>query len=142
MLPFNIPKSDLAKLEVLETKFSIYEDLSRQMVDKLEAAVNKITEANNNIATILVRHDQRIEQTIKNDESFSKQIESLKLENKEEHRKVLSKINELESKIQDFIKFRWIIMGAVIIISFMFSQSSFVVRLLTHETPAGIIQEK
>lgn len=142
MFPSTSPKSDTSKFDILDAKLNMYENLSKQMLDKLESAVEKITEANSNIAIILAKHDQRIDQTIKNDESFVKQIELLKSENKEEHKKVISKINELELKIQDFIKFRWIIIGAAIVISFMFSQSSYVVRLLTHETPAGIIQEK
>ena len=34
------------ELSVLEAKFSIYEDLSKEMLDKLERAVDKISESN------------------------------------------------------------------------------------------------
>ena len=35
------------KVAVLESKLDIYEDLSREMLSKLEAAVEKISEGNN-----------------------------------------------------------------------------------------------
>lgn len=44
--------SQESKLAVLESKLNIYEDLSREMLSKLEAAVEKISEGNARIATI------------------------------------------------------------------------------------------
>ena len=38
----------LGKLAVLESKLSIYEDLSKEMLDKLEKAVGTISENSNN----------------------------------------------------------------------------------------------
>ena len=46
------------KVAVLESKLNIYEDLSREMLTKLEAAVEKISEGNNRIAQILTKHDE------------------------------------------------------------------------------------
>lgn len=138
-MPFQVRRSDLSKLDVLEAKFNIYEELSRQMMDKLEVAVDKISEANNKIATILSKHDERIDQTIKNDENFAKQLDELKEENKEDHKAVADRIQKLELKIEDLVKFRWIIAGAVVIISFVFSQSGMVVDILTPDPqPARI----
>ena len=143
MSPFSVRRSDLAKLDVLETKFNIYEELSKQMLDKLEAAVDKISEANSTIANILTKHDARIEETLKNDQVFMKEIDEMKAENKEDHKRVYKRIESLEAKIEEFVKFRWIFVGAVIIISFMFSQSSFVVDILTPvEEPARIERSK
>lgn len=131
MSPFQLRRSDLSKLDVLETKFNIYEDLSKQMLDKLEAAVDKISEANSTIANILTKHDARIEQTLQNDQIFMKEVEEMKNENKEDHKRVYKRIEALEGKIEEFVKFRWILVGAVIIISFIFSQSTTVVDILT-----------
>lgn len=143
MSPFQLRRSDLAKLDVLETKFNIYEDLSKQMLDKLEAAVDKISEANSTIANILTKHDARIEETLKNDQVFMKEIDEMKAENKEDHKRVYKRIESLELKIEEFVKYRWIFVGAVIIISFMFSQSTFVVDILTPvEKPAKIERSK
>jgi methyl-accepting chemotaxis protein len=138
MSPFQLGKNELAKLDVLETKFTMYEDLSRQMIDRLEMAVDKISEANNKIATILTKHDERIDQTLRNDEYFSKQLEEMKNENKEDHSRVMARIEKVENKIEDFIKFRWISVGAVVIISFIItvsSQSSIIVDILSPDTP-------
>lgn len=131
MSPFQLKRSDLAKLDVLETKFNIYEELSKQMLDRLEAAVDKISEANSTIANILTKHDERIEQTLKNDQIFMKELDEMKADNKEDHQKVYKRIELLETKIEEFVKFRWILVGAVIIISFIFSQSTTVVDILT-----------
>ena len=131
MSPFQVRRSDLAKLDVLETKFNIYEELSKQMLDKLEAAVDKISEANSTIANILTKHDERIDQTLKNDQVFMKEIDEMKEENKKDHERVYSRIEKLEAKIEEFVKFRWIFVGAILIISFIFSQSTTVVDILT-----------
>jgi gas vesicle protein len=131
MSPFQVRRSDLAKLDVLETKFNIYEELSKQMLDKLEAAVDKISEANSTIANILTKHDERIDQTLKNDQIFMKEIDEMKEENKKDHERVYSRIEKLEMKIEEFVKFRWIFVGAILIISFIFSQSTTVVDILT-----------
>jgi hypothetical protein len=53
-----------SKVAVLESKLNIYEDLSREMLSKLESAVEKISEGNNRIAQILTKHDERIEQSM------------------------------------------------------------------------------
>lgn len=124
-----------SKLAVLESKLNIYEDLSREMLSKLESAVEKISEGNSRIATILTKHDERIEQNIKTDELIIKMVEDIKKENKEDHKKVAEKIKALETKIEDLAKFRWIIAGAAILLSFIVSQSRTVVDILTPDQP-------
>ena len=54
-----------SKVAVLESKLDIYEELSREMLAKLETAVAKISEGNARIAQILAKHDERIEASIK-----------------------------------------------------------------------------
>ena len=49
----------LQKLAVLESKLNIYEDLSKEMLDKLERAVGTISESSNRVAVILERHEGR-----------------------------------------------------------------------------------
>ena len=78
---FNNFSKDLAKLDVLESKLNIYESLSREMLDKLENAVDKISEGNSRIATILAKHDERIEQSLKTDELMIRMIEDVKHSN-------------------------------------------------------------
>ena len=116
---FNNFSKDLAKLDVLESKLNIYESLSREMLDKLENAVDKISEGNSRIATILAKHDERIAQTIKTDELIIKMIEDVKHQNSMEHRAVLKRIESVEKNVDELTKFRWqaaAIVGATILV--------------------------
>lgn len=101
----------LGKLAVLESKLNIYEDLSKEMLTKLERAVGTISENSNKIAIILERHEGRLDEGEKNTNLIIKMFEDLKRENKEQHEKVSKRIDSLEQKINDFAKFRWIAVG-------------------------------
>jgi FtsZ-binding cell division protein ZapB len=124
--------SQESKLAVLESKLNIYEDLSREMLSKLEAAVDKISEGNNRIATILAKHDERIEQSIKSDTLIIRMIEDMKEENKEDHARVRNRIDKLESNIEELKKFRWqfgaILAAAIVIIGMIPTATSLLTR--------------
>ena len=68
----------LGKLAVLESKLDIYEDLSKEMLDKLERAVSTISENSNKIAIILERHETRLDEGDKSNQLIIKMIEELK----------------------------------------------------------------
>lgn len=108
--------SQESKLAVLESKLNIYEELSREMLSKLESAVDKISEGNSRIATILAKHDERIEQSIKTDELIIKMIEDTKTSNRQEHSLVLNRLVELENKVENLTKFRWQVGGVIAVI--------------------------
>jgi len=114
---------DLAKLDVLESKLNIYESLSREMLDKLESAVDKISESNQRIANILAKHDERIEQSIKTDEIIIKMIEDVRHSNSEEHKSVTTRIKAVEDSVAELSKFKWqalaLVGAAVISIGFV-----------------------
>jgi SMC interacting uncharacterized protein involved in chromosome segregation len=112
--------SQESKLAVLESKLNIYEDLSREMLSKLESAVDKISEGNSRIASILAKHDERIEQSIRNDDLFVKLIDDLKRFTEKECGEMdqrLDKINlrldKVDEKIQGLSNFKWQIVGVV-----------------------------
>ncbi len=100
-----------SKLAVLESKLGIYEDLSREMLSKLESAVEKISEGNNRIATILAKHDERIEQSMKTDELLVRMIDEIKEENEKDQQEIARKFEKIEQKIEDLVKFRWQVGG-------------------------------
>ena len=111
--------SQESKLAVLESKLNIYEELSREMLSKLEAAVEKISEGNNRIAMILTKHDERIEQAIKTDDLIIKMIDEVKESNSKEHAIVVKRLETVESNIADLSKFKWqvaAISGAAVLI--------------------------
>lgn len=103
----NSINKDLAKLDVLESKLNIYESLSREMLDKLENAVDKISESNQRIANILTKHDERIDQSIKTDELIIKMIEDVKYQNSQEHKSVIKRLETVEASVTELSKFKW-----------------------------------
>jgi hypothetical protein len=110
---------DVAKLDVLESKLNIYESLSREMLDKLETAVDKISDANQHIANILAKHDERIEQSIKTDELIIKMIEDVKDQNSKEHGTVIKRLETVEANVAELSKFKWqaaSLVGAAVLI--------------------------
>ena len=48
------------KVEVLETKFEMFENCSKKMMEKLDIAVNAISDNSNKIALVLEKHDSRL----------------------------------------------------------------------------------
>jgi hypothetical protein len=96
-MPFGIGKTEIS---VLEAKFSIYEDLSKEMLDKLERAVDKISESNQNVALILERHESRFEQSDRADKAIMSLIE-----------RVEKKLDDLETRVDAITKFRWVVVG-------------------------------
>ena len=116
---FNNFSKDLAKLDVLESKLNIYESLSREMLDKLENAVDKISEGNSRIATILAKHDERIEQSLKTDELMIRMIDDVKRSNSEEHKAVIKRLEKVELNVNELSKFKWqaaALVGAAILL--------------------------
>ena len=111
-----------SKFDVLESKFNIYEDLSREMLSKLENAVDKISESNAGIVNILTKHDERIDQSMRSDELIMKMIEEHKQYDDAMFDKVNEKFDRMEEKINSLSKFKWqagaIIAAVMIIISF------------------------
>lgn len=108
--------SNQSKIAVLESKFAIYESLSREMLDKLEAAVDKISESNQRIANILTKHDEKIEQSTKTDELIVRMIDEVKAKNTEEHKAVITRLETVEKNVVELSKFRWqalAIIGAI-----------------------------
>ena len=112
-----------SKLDVLESKLNIYESLSREMLDKLENAVDKISDANQHIANILTKHDERIEQSIKTDELLVKMIEDAKEANSKEHAAVIKRLETVEANVSELSKFKWqaaaLVGAAVLIVGFL-----------------------
>jgi len=50
------------KTKLLESKLEIYEDLSKEMLDKLERAVSSIQDNSNKVAIVLERHENRLDE--------------------------------------------------------------------------------
>jgi predicted RNase H-like nuclease (RuvC/YqgF family) len=119
----------LGKLAVLESKLDIYEDLSKEMLDKLERAVSTISENNNKVAIILERHENRIEEGERTNEAIMKLIE-----------KVDEKVDALECKINQLQKFRWMTVGVAIAAVTILKAPDIFGNFLTPQPNVGMIE--
>jgi hypothetical protein len=68
----------MGKLAILESKLDIYEDLSKEMLDKLERAVTTISENSNKISIVLERHENRLDESERTDTLILKMMEEMK----------------------------------------------------------------
>jgi hypothetical protein len=130
------------KVAVLESKLDMYEELSREMLSKLESAVEKISEGNNRIAQILTKHDERIEQTMKSDELIIKMIDEIKATEERNHEILHGRIDKLQVEIKAFSKFRWQVGGVLIVGALMIGAGSRIAPFLLTPEPQQVIIER
>ena len=102
---FGISNKELA---VLESRFQIYENLSKQMLNKLEKAVDKISESNHTIAIILERHENRLDQNSQSNSLIIKRVEEIK-------DAIDKRMIVMEQKIEDISKIKWMVVGVGIV---------------------------
>lgn len=119
------------EIAVLEGKFQIYEDLSKEMLDKLERAVEKIGEGNQSVALILAKHEEKIEQGIRADELILKMIDEMRDSNGKQNELIVRRIESVESKLGEVSKFRWVAAGVGAVIVFLIGSAEFFGRVLT-----------
>ncbi len=134
---FNQNTSADTKIAVLEERLSSYE----LMLKKIDEAIQIMGRTSQNISKMLAVHEERIEQCNKSDDYITRVIEELRLENKDQHQSVSERIEKVESKIEEFVKYRWIVVGIFAVITFGLSQSHLVIDFLTPNTPQIQVEE-
>lgn len=112
------------KIAVLEERLSSYEI----MMNKIDEAIQIMGQTSQSISKMLAVHDERIEQCTKADTMISNLI-------KEQHDAVNDRITKVETKLEEVIRYRWILIGVFAVLTFAFSQSTVVVDLLTPDAP-------
>lgn len=134
---FNSNTSADTKIAVLEERMSSFETMMR----KIDEAIQIMGKTSQNISKMLAVHEERIEQSNKADDYITRVIDELRLENKDQHEAVSERIGKIETKLEEFVKFRWILVGVVAVVTFAVSQSSIVIDLLTPENTQVQIQK-
>lgn len=129
------------KVEILESKLDMYEDLSREMLAKLESAVEKISEGNNRIAQILTKHDERIEQSIKSDELIIKMIDEIKATDDKNNKIIHERIDKIQVEIKTFSKFRWQVGGVLVVAALLIGAGSRIAPFFLTQSPQQVILE-
>jgi hypothetical protein len=93
------------RLAVLESKLDIYEDLSKEMLDKLERAVGTISENSNRVAVILERHENRLDESERADKLIIGMLEEMKERHDKDHEVVQNRISTIQKKVDANAKF-------------------------------------
>jgi|TARA_B100001094_G_scaffold298793_1_gene322945 DNA polymerase II small subunit/DNA polymerase delta subunit B len=129
----------LGRLAVLESKLDIYEDLSKEMLDKLERAVGTISENSNRVAVILERHENRLDESERADKLIIGMLEEMK----ERHEKDMLMLHERIGKVQKKTESntRFVIATSAVLTTLVTVLQVFppVFKLLTPQVNAAII---
>lgn len=127
------------KIAVLEERLSSYETMMR----KIDEAIQIMGKTSQNISRMLAVHEEKIENCSRIDESIEKMIIELKEENKEQHDAVSARINGIEEKIENLIKFRWQVGGVLTVIVVLIGiVDLFVPNVLNKAQPQQVIIER
>ena len=95
----------LGKLAVLESKLNIYEDLSKEMLDKLERAVTTISDNSNKIAIVLERHENRLDESERADDLILKMLEEMKERHEKDNELIHARVTTLQKKVDTNARF-------------------------------------
>ena len=79
------------QLAVLQERFKAHE----QIIEKVDTAIQTLSETNQNICKMLAVHDERLDQCIREDGD------------------IIEKVGKIETKIEELVKFRWMAAGVV-----------------------------
>lgn len=112
---FQSPSND-TKIAILEERLSVYE----QMMERIDTAIQKIGETSQNISQMLAVHNEKIEQCNRTDNLIVTMIEDIKRSSKEQHEQISKelgeRIGEVEEKVEGISKFRWQIVGGLVVV--------------------------
>jgi DNA repair ATPase RecN len=110
------------QLAVLQERFKAHE----QIIEKVDTAIQTLSETNQNICKMLAVHDERLEQCKTDDGELCKKVE------------------DIENKLDGLYKFRWQAGGVLaVIVALIGIVNAFVPKLLTApSTPATIERAK
>ncbi len=130
----------LAKLEVLQSKLDIYEDLSKEMLDKLERAVSTISDNSNKIAIVLERHENRLDEGERVNDAIVQMIKDHQKYDDRMFKQLDTKIEELNKKTDRNTRF---VIGATAVIATIVTVLQVappIIRLLTQPATAATIE--
>jgi hypothetical protein len=123
---------EIVKVAVLEQKFADFIGI----VNKLDDAIQKLSEVNTNVIKMLAVHDEKIDQCNKTDNLFLKMIDDIREENAEDHDKSNKRILALEKEIGDVSKIKWMTIGCGVVLAVL--ATSFSTLASGWWTPAGM----
>ena len=122
--------------QTIETKVAILEEkihTSEQLMQRIESAIEKISEVNANVTKMLVVHEEKINNGEKIEDILFTKMDQLKDKMDKDHTAVLEKLQGLEKKV-------WIGIGIVFCLSFVIRNADFFGKILTSSQDNGRIE--
>lgn len=108
------------KLAILENKVSMYE----KMIEKLDSAIEKISESNVTITKMLAVHDEKIDNTIKNDQFIVEMVKKIESASNQDNEVLTERIHKVEEQVDELSRFKWMALGIVTIVAFFVTNVS------------------
>lgn len=121
---FDLPVK--TRVSLLEERIASYDEISKQMLSRLEQAVDKISESTREISQILIRHEERIDRASEANAAVIQLINKTENELKSD---LIQKSKDIEERvdkntvdIEDLRKNKWIWVGIMAASSFFLGQ--------------------
>ena len=92
--------SNETKIAVLEERLTSYEI----MIKKIDEAIQIMGKTSQTISKMLAVHEEKLDNTHKNDELIIDRIKTMESKNTEEHHRVIERFEFIDSKINDRIE--------------------------------------
>ena len=122
--------------QTIETKVAILEDklhTTEQLMQRIESAIEKMSEVSANVTKMLAVHEQKIEGNDKVDAILFAKIDQLSNKMDTDHNVVLDKLQGLEKKV-------WIGIGVFAVVTLIINNSEMLASILTTTQDNGRIE--
>ena len=118
------------KVAVLQQKL---EDL-KDIIVKIDDAIEKLSEVNSNVSRMLAVHEQRITKQEEIDNVLLTKIDKLRDKVDRDYDGIVSRVQAIEKRV-------WMAIGAFIFVS-IFANNSRVIEILTPNVQSSIIEQR
>jgi len=122
--------------QTIETKVAILEEklhTTEQLMQRIESAIEKMSEVSANVTKMLAVHEQKIEANAKVDDILFSKIDQLSNKMDTDHNAVLDKLQGLEKKV-------WIGIGVFAVVTLIINNSEMLSNILTNTQDNGRIE--
>ena len=122
--------------QTIETNVAILEEkihTTEKLMQRIESAIEKISEVNANVTKMLVVHEEKINNGEKIEDILFTKMDQLKDKMDKDHTAVLAKLQGLEKKV-------WVGIGVLAAISFTINNSEILSSILTQTQDNGRIE--
>ena len=121
---FDLPVK--TRVSLLEERIASYDEISKQMLSRLEQAVDKISESTREISQILIRHEERIDRASEANAAVIQLINKTENELKsnliQKSKDIEDRVDKNTTDIEDLRKNKWIWVGIMAASSFFLGQ--------------------